>query len=95
MAYLDRVGTYDNKTEVRLNLHDYDSFRSKEAALNVLLNTLAEIARLSFVNDKMALLFDDYYGKLDFVLRTHLPLFHDDLLSELMAKAKQEGELEK
>lgn len=93
MAYLDRVGTYDNKTEVKLALFEYDSFRQKEAALNVLLNTLETIAELRA--DGKSITFCDYDGKLDFVLRTHLPLFHDDLLSDLMAKAKKEGELEK
>lgn len=93
MAYLDRVGTYDNKTEVKLSLHDYDSFRSKETALNVLLNTLETVAELRA--DGKGILFTDYDGKLDFVLRTLNPVFYDDLLSDLMAKAKKEGELEK
>ena len=89
MAYLDRVGTYDNKTEVKLALFEYDSFRQKEAALNVLLNTLETVAELRA--DGKIITFCDYDGKLGYVFRTLYPVFYDDLLADLMAKAKEEG----
>ena len=100
MAYLDRVRTYDNKTEVKLSLYEYDSFRQKEAALNVLLNVLETVAELRTEED--GIMFVDYNGKLDFAFRTLCPVFYDDLMNELLAKrkaliekVKKDGELAK